>query len=184
MADDALIHALREHLFADAEAKIYALLDGASVDGLIDHLWDEQPEFECLYRGELEPDMAEVAPYLVRLEPEADFTRWVLEKGWGKHWGIFAITDAEIYVLRRHFRTFTMVRDPDGKMLYFRYYDPRVLRVYLPTCNDKELKTIFGPVHRFYLEDDAPKVLLQFERGKDAAAPRRIPLDEGAEEPQ
>jgi hypothetical protein len=30
--------------------------------------------------------------------------------------------------------------------LLFRYYDPRVLRVYLPSCRPSELETVFGPV--------------------------------------
>ena len=44
----------------------------------------------CLYRGELQPDMAEVAPYLVKLDRDAPFTDWVLDRGWGNHWGVFA----------------------------------------------------------------------------------------------
>src|SRR2546422_5242168 len=46
-------------------------------------LYGEHPEFECLYRGELKPDMAEVAPYLVRLESESSVTKWVIREGWG-----------------------------------------------------------------------------------------------------
>ena len=182
MADEALIRSLSNHLFSDPQANVFALLDGASIDGLIDRLWGDLPEFECLYRGALEPDMAEVAPYLARLEPEADFTRWVLEKGWGNHWGIFAVSQADLRTLRRHLRTFTMVHDPDGKLLYFRYYDPRVLRVYLPTCNDQELKTVFGPIRYFLLEDEDPDVLLRFSRIEGGARREALRLVE-AESP-
>ena len=55
--------------------------------------------------------------------------------------------DATLEELRRHFRKFLKVEDPKGKSLIFRYYDPRVLRVYLPTCNAMELQTVFGPVN-------------------------------------
>ena len=45
---------------------------------------------------------------------------------------------------------------------YFRYYDPRVLRVYLPTCNARELQTVFGPVLRYLVEDEKPTGLWTF----------------------
>ena len=32
--------------------------------------------------GDLEPDMAEVAAYLVLLEVDSPFTQWVLTEGW------------------------------------------------------------------------------------------------------
>jgi len=162
MADEAVVQKLRERLFEAPERNVYALLDGASVDGLLGRLGSDRPEYVCLYRGELEPDIAEVAPYLVRLEPDAPFTQWVLEKGWGAHWGIFAVSLGVLRDLRQHFRRFTMVRDPDGKQLYFRFYDPRVLRVFLPTCTPDELAEFFGPVMCYALEDEDPKRMLRF----------------------
>ncbi|MCK7510898.1 MAG: DUF4123 domain-containing protein [Desulfobacterales bacterium] len=71
---------------------VYAVLDGASIKSLGPKLYNLRPEHVCLYRGRLEPDMAEVAPYLVRLEQDSAFAQWVLGDGWGKHWGIFAVT--------------------------------------------------------------------------------------------
>jgi hypothetical protein len=172
--------ALYERLFADEAANAYAVLDGASVEELLPKLYDLEPEFECLYRGELEPDMAEVAPYLVRLEPETEFADWVLEEGWGRHWGVFAVTDAGLRDAHKHFRGFLTVYDPDGKPLLYRYYDPRVLRVYLPTCNAGELRTLFGPVSCFLLEGEDPNTLLRFRLDGEALRRESITLDEGA----
>lgn len=141
----------------------YAVLDGASAPDLQDQLHQLRPEHECLYRGDLKPDLAEVAPYLVRLEPGSEFAEWVVATGWGKHWGVFAVVrDADFKAVHRHFRTFLVVHDPDGKPLYFRYYDPRVLRVYLPTCNGEELKQVFGPVERFVMEGEDPETACVF----------------------
>lgn len=162
MTDDKLIQAISDQLFASEEQHAYAILDGASVPDLLDQLYELEPEHVCLYRGELEPDMAEVAPYLVKLEPEAQFTDWVLEHGWRQHWGIFALSPVELGALRRHLRGFLMVYDPDNKPLYFRYYDPRVLRIYLPTCNSEELKTVFGPVECYLVEDEDPQTASRF----------------------
>lgn len=163
MITEDIIQSVSQHLFSEEGVNVYAVLDGASVDDLLSQLFSLQPEYECLYRGELAPDMAEVAPYLVRLEPGAEFTNWLIEQGWGKHWGIFVTSDADLRAVRRHFRTFLIVHNSDGKPLYFRYYDPRVLRVFLPTCNAEELASIFGPINYYLLEDEDPHTLLRFQ---------------------
>lgn len=177
-----LATALKRHLFADPEAKVYAVLDGASVPDLLKKLHALKPEHICLYRGALAPDLAECAPYLIRLIPESPFAQWVLAEGWGKHWGIFSLTQADLKAMRKHFRTFLRVKSPEGKTLYFRYYDPRVLRVYLPTCNEQELKVLFGPVVAYCLEDKLPVRMLRF--GRPEAGGRlletKIPLSDAA----
>src|SRR5689334_3416011 len=85
---EALKQTLRPHLFPEIDGiQTFAVLDGAWIPDLVDQLYGEnKPEFVCLYRGELEPDIAEVAPYLVRLERDAPFTDWLLTEGWGRHW--------------------------------------------------------------------------------------------------
>jgi hypothetical protein len=172
----ALSLALRPLLFLDPqdpELHTYAVLDGASIPDLLDHLYgDPRPAFVCLYRGELAPDMAEVAPYLVQLKPETPFTDWLLSEGWGKHWGIFALSSADMIAIRKHFRTFLMVKSPEGKQVYFRYYDPRVLRIFLPTCNSEETGLVFGPVVSYLCEADRPATLLAF--GVESGLPQRV----------
>ncbi|KIH82848.1 hypothetical protein UCMB321_3303 [Pseudomonas batumici] len=36
----------------------------------------------------------------------------------------------------------------------FRYYDPRVLSVFLPTCTDEEFTKFLGPLNRLLVELD------------------------------
>lgn len=163
-----MIESISRHLFSEEGMHVYAVLDGASVANLRPKLYNLRPEHVCLYRGELKPDIAEVAPYLIRLERDSAFTKWVLGEGWGKHWGIFAVTKAEMNPLRTHFRTFLMVHDSAGKPLYFRYYDPRVFRVYLPTCNAQELKTVFGPVEFYLIEDEDNRSAILFRKTSGA----------------
>jgi hypothetical protein len=182
MADQELVGKLYQQLFGEPNTLVYAVLDGASIPDLAlpEVLWEHEPEHVCLYRGELEPDLAATAPYLVALDRDAEFTRWVLTQGWGNHWGIFAITppDVTLAALRKHFRTFLMVTSPENKPLYFRYYDPRVLRVYLPTCNAEELQTVFGPVATYVCEDEKAELLLSFRN--DAGALRKQTTKLGA----
>jgi hypothetical protein len=158
---DSLAQSIAAEIFVEA-ANTFAVLDGASVPGLLDKLDQWKPEFVCLYRGELKDDLAAVAPYLVRLEPESEMTEWILSKGWGNHWGIFAIAEADLQAMRQHFRKLLTVYDEKGKPLLFRYYDPRVLRVYLPTCNGNELETVLGPVASYLVESESSDTLLRF----------------------
>jgi hypothetical protein len=153
---------LGRELFSDEGLGVYAVLDGASAPDLLPRLFELQPEYECLYRGELAPDMAEVAPYLVRLEPDSEFTAWVIEQGWGKHWGVFAASEEDLRAVHRHLRKLLTVYDAEGKPMLFRYYDPRVLRLYLPTCNAEELEAVFGPLLCYALEGEDAATLLRF----------------------
>jgi len=176
MAQESVAESVAGQLFSEDGTSVFAVLDGASISDLQERLYDLQPEYECLYTGELEPDMAEVAPYLVALQKGSQFTNWVIGKGWGKHWGIFAVTTVDLRVLRRHFRTFLTVYDPEGKPMLFRFYDPRVLRVYIPTCNPEELETVFGPVDKYVLEGEDPGTVIGLERYSGLLSQRKTPL--------
>jgi len=176
MAIEETIESVSQHLFREPDVNVFAVLDGASVAGLLDKLYGLSPNFCCLFRGELNPDMAEVAPYLVQLEADTEFTRWVISQGWGNHWGIFAASDADLRRMRSHFRTFLIVYDETGRPLRFRYYDPRVLRLYLPTCNAQELATVFGPVASFVVEAAGSDTLLRFQAVSGTVQQRQISI--------
>src|SRR5262249_44286008 len=137
---------------AAAGENLFAVLDSAREASLPKRLQQSSAEFVSLYRGEPEESLANVAPYLVRVDRNSRVTSWLLGEGWGNSWGVFLVASGSLEDLRRHLRHFLMVRSQDGKELYFRFYDPRVLRVYLPTCTAPELTHFFGPVTSFLLE--------------------------------
>ncbi|HEX8638125.1 MAG TPA: DUF4123 domain-containing protein [Pyrinomonadaceae bacterium] len=149
---------LNQQLFAP-NARVYAVLDGASVPNLPMKLFEMNPPRYCLFAGELKPDMAEVAPYLVRLYPKTPFAEWVLKECWGQHWGIFARSRKSLNDMRAHFRSLTTVYDEKGDPMTFRFYDPRVLQSFLPTCKPAELKVFFGDVDTFFAESEDDKLL-------------------------
>jgi hypothetical protein len=129
---------------------------------------------ECFYSSlsslfalPLPPQLESVAPYLVPLDYDDKKTRKFLSNAWGNNWGVFLRCDTGQDRLRRHLRSFLSVRDPRGKRLLFRYYDPRILRTYLPTCAKGELEYVFGPIECFWTESANPDHLLElgFERG-------------------
>ncbi|MEN8446404.1 MAG: DUF4123 domain-containing protein, partial [Cyanobacteria bacterium J06555_13] len=80
----------------------------------------------------------------------------------GNSWGIFLESFDTLEELQTHLRDLLLVKDETGRSLHFRFYDPRVLRTYLPTCNAAELATFFGPVARFYTEGAAPNQLMHY----------------------
>jgi hypothetical protein len=174
---DKIVEAVSSILFKEEGANVFAVLDGGSVPDLLDKLYGAQrPEFECLYTGDIKPDLAEVAPYLVRLEPKSEFTEWVIGEGWGKHWGVFVVAPVDFLAMRHHLRRFLMVHGSDGKLFYFRYYDPRVLRTYLPSCNAGELTELFGPVKTWALEGEDPGALLRFDLADGKLVPHKDEL--------
>ena len=70
--------------------------------------------------------------------------------------------------LRSHLRRFLIVLDEDtGKKLYFRFYDPRVLRAFLPTCSKIQVADMFGEIGMFLLEGEDAGVM-RFAGGEQA----------------
>jgi hypothetical protein len=158
---------LEEILFSGG-LPVYAILDGASIPDLPMKLYEMRPPNYCLFRGELEPDMASVAPYLVALLPRDPFTEWILKDSFGKHWAVFLQSTHSLKDLRGHFRALITVFNEEGNPMIFRYYDPRVMTTYLPTCTDEELNEFFGGTKKFFAEAAAKGSLMSYtlEKGK------------------
>ena len=166
MANADQLQKVIHYLFRPEEGRppqgTYAVLDGARDDKIYPALASADIENLCLFLGRKAVELSNVAPYLVSLTREDPFTQWLMSSGWGKSWGIFLRASASFRELHRHFRKFLMVYDEKGSPLYFRYYDPSVLRVYLPTCNESELQILFGPVEHYYVEGKDENQLIEF----------------------
>ncbi|MCU0122280.1 DUF4123 domain-containing protein [Pseudomonas sp. B2M1-30] len=145
-------------------SKAYALLDGARDPRIEPLVRTSGAEFSCLYAGKLSTELSAAAPYLLHLDPQQPYTRLVLEQGWGQSWGCFAVAPTHVTFdeLRSHFRTLLRVQGPDGNLLVFRFYDPRVLRVYLPTCTTEERLAVFGPATRLVSETGTGHSLISY----------------------
>jgi hypothetical protein len=167
----------RGHYLFRENKHTYAVLDGASVPDLPVKLHEMRPPNVCLYRGELSPDLQYVAPYLVYMLPEMEFTNWLLSECWGKHWGIFAQSALTLTAMRRHFRSLLTVYDETGKPMLFRYYDPRVFLTYLPTCSNEELEDFFGSVTYYFAESDGGTRLNRYEFVKNELKKASLDLE-------
>jgi hypothetical protein len=144
------------------QGSFYAILDAAREPIIYSRLAESDNRKVCLLIGDQARELATVAPYLVELDKNDPFTQWILKKGWGKSWGIFVESETTFIKLRNSLRTFLRVADEDGKTFFFRYYDPRVLRVFLPTCDAKQFEVLFEAVVRYYSEGEDGDTLLQY----------------------
>ena len=143
-------------------ANVWAILDCARDRRIYGSILNSYQNYCCLYAGALAPEIEVVAPHLVQLDRNDRLTNELLTAGWGSSWGIFLRCDTSMEKLRRHLRTLLTVKDEAGSRLLFRYYDPRVLRVYLPTCVTDELRAVCGPIDCFWMEGRSPDILLEF----------------------
>ena len=124
--------------------RMYAILDCARHTSIYDLVARSYREKSCLFAGSLHTELERVAPFLLELQPGDSVTDELLLRGWKDAWGILVRTESSFRSLRRHLRTFLRVRAESGRFMMFRYYDPRVMTSYLPTCTPDELETVFG----------------------------------------
>lgn len=144
--------------------KSYMLIDAARNPGIYPALVAHQGELpvRSLYQGELADNLADVSPYVAALEPGGGFADWLIDQGWGAAWGLFVHSPLDIDTVRRSLRRFTVVNTEDGRALLFRFYDPRVLRAFLPTCTPDQLAPLFRDVSGFLVEEDGGAAVRQF----------------------
>lgn len=160
---------------SEASTSVWAIVDCARDDRIYPALRTSGLDYRCLYGGRLAPEVEAVAPHLIEVAPGYTFTPRLIDMGWGNSWGVF-LRIADPSDLRQHLRRFLRVQDESGRVLLFRYYDPRVLRVYLPTCRTDELRTVFGPVSSYLVEDRTGRGLIEFSFDGNHLHERRIGL--------
>ena len=123
--------------------------------------------------------MAAYAPYLADLTDDEESLNELIAEGWGESWGVFVSSHADLDQVRHHLRRFLIVDDDTGRKLYFRYYDPRVLRTFLPTCSRVQAEDFFGPVLVYWCESHDGDLLLQYWLAQAATeSARRMRLSE------
>lgn len=155
---------------------LFALLDASREPSVLKVIYESKEEFQSLFEGAQGQQLAHFAPYLIRVPQKSALVETLATQAWSKSWGVFVTCDLPLKELRTHFRHFLNVKLPDGKQVYFRYYDPRVLRLFLPTCLPDETTQFFGPVKQFVLEAEDPSKALHFTRGPKGAAQKELHL--------
>jgi hypothetical protein len=145
---------------AERKEPLYAILDAAREPTVPARLAKSGEQHQCLFECARGDELALFAPWLVRLPSWSDFLEELVADGWGNSWGVYLTCDRPMLEVRKHLRRFLEVKLPDGRQVCFRYYDPRVLRTYLPTCTQAEVASFLGPITRYFAESaDLPHVL-------------------------
>jgi hypothetical protein len=141
--------------------RLYAVLDAARDDRVLELLHESVDEARSLYDGVKGEALAEVAPYLCALRSGSGLLDRLLREGWGRSFGVFVESGAPFNALRRHLRRFLLVeKDESGGRMYFRFYDPRVLREFLPLATVRQRDVLFADVvDAFLCEDEAGELL-------------------------
>lgn len=150
---------LLERLHADPDLTAFAVVDGALVDALPGTLAGLGCVHYCLYLGELSPDLAAVAPWLVMLPPGSAAATWWAGQPAGACAGITGLsTTPDAIALRRHLRTLTTVLQPRGETgeetVLLRFYDPVVLNQLMPLLDDAQQARLFGPLAELWAEPE------------------------------
>lgn len=160
----ALERETRRHQIMNAfRLASHVILDAARLGSDFQTASQLQPKFTSLLRGEHAKNLAEVAPYLFEFQAQSKFGEWLFEKSKGKSWGVYLVTSANLEQLRMHLRKFIIVEDENKKKLFYRYYDPRVLRATLPTFDYTDLCKIFGPINEWIAEDYDARHYIRFK---------------------
>jgi hypothetical protein len=141
----------------------FALIDAARAGSNLARIQNLAKTSRCLFIGKSAGQLGAVAPYLIEFGAEPSELEQLLHSAWGDAWGVLVNSECTFEMLWRHFRKFLLVEKSDGTKLYFRFYDPRVLRVILPSFERRQLTEFFGPVKEYILEDTEPGSGLRFK---------------------
>ena len=148
--------------FLRGQKNLHAVLDAAREPAILDHVKSSGLVHESLYDGAKGAEIEAYGPWLVEVPPGDPFLELLVNAGWGDSWGVYLTSHVPFADIRRQLRRHLLVKLPDGREVYFRYYDPRVLRTYLQTCTPDELASFFGPINRLIAESADADYLLEF----------------------
>jgi len=121
-----------------------------------------------LYEGRADETLFGIAPYLFHVDET--LYDWIAADLWSTPWGFFALADATLDDLKRHFRRFLVVESPEGESWYFRFYDPRVLVKFLGGSTEAEVRDFFGPIRAYAVTDPESYGVNVLTSGPSAAA--------------
>jgi len=150
--------------------KTYVIVDASKIEKLTNELMALITlKYENLFTQEDAESLEEVAPYMIELKKEDDFTTWIYENVYGELGSLFIHSTAEIEELSEHFReyiTTTMEvahpKKPTEMMetkAYVRLYDPRVFPDFLQSLEDSS--SFFYNIQELYVEDKYRATILK-----------------------
>lgn len=174
-----IVTALRENLRTTAGQRLYGVVDAAQC---VDLAYEAKvlfgKEIRSLFLTEVQTPLWDVAPYLVPIDPDSGYLEnWA--RRWGSNAGILLVSAADEDALCAHLRSIFVVADEEGQEYFFRFYDPRVLRAFLPTCSEDQMDELFGSIETFVVECAEGDGMFRFRRVAEKFVGKRVSLRAG-----
>lgn len=153
---------LREYL-CEQPPFLYAIVDAAHGSVVWEFLRRTEGLHQSLFDGESGEQLASAAPYLVAIDIHDPVLDVLIHDSWRQGWCTFVVSQSGFNELRNHLRDLLLVdEDQDEGLLYFRFYDPRVLRNFVPECDDDQLDELFECVDAFVVESAGTDEVFRF----------------------
>lgn len=161
---DALKRALKREAAAAVEgAHLYAMVDATREPFLVRPMLEAMSkDVACLFKGLATEAFGDRTAWVAKINEGEWILDWLIEDGWGVRLASYIASPLPLEPLMTHLRRFTKVEGPDGRQHFFRFYDPRVMRQYLPVFDDRQHARWFAGIAACLIEDDRdPRRLLR-----------------------
>ncbi len=133
----------------ESETILYSVVDTCGASHVKSFIETLESDSTSLFYGKAKREFQDIAPYLIRLDKQS--LQWIQENVWDEPWGFVFGSQLEFESLRRHFRRFLLVEGPNGKELFFRFYDPRILRSFLKAASKEVVAQFLEPIRFLYV---------------------------------
>lgn len=123
---------------AETDESLFALLDAARLPFLVETLGASDATLRCLFSGDVEAELADVAPWLVSLDPACRFTQNLATQSdamyhlWDHSPGVLIRSNASFEQLWQWCRKLLWVRDKNGTKFFLRWWDPKCFDITMP----------------------------------------------------
>lgn len=152
-----------------AAGRLYGVFDAAQSDRILEILRTHRDAYESLFEGIKRETLADVAPYVVHFTEGSRSLLSLVSEGWGSAWGVFCEASSSLSDLKKHFRKLLNVtRETTEEPMYFRFYDPRVMRRFVPLLSERQRWLLYGDIERFIVEGPLGGPLTSLPRERPA----------------
>ncbi len=165
-AADHLLSALTETALG---TRLFCMIDSARNPYTIPHLVMALTRAaDCLFSGNAKQELGDQTAWVADVTDDRATLEALLDEGYGKGMLSFAFSALDLRAFITHLKKFTKIRDAKGTEHFFRFYDPKVMRQYVPVFNETQHKAFFAGLTSAMFEDTRdPAKLIRFwsERG-------------------
>lgn len=144
---------------------LFAIVDTARDERILPLLKASNNPYQSLFEGVRARWLEEFTPYLVSLPKRSSLLEQLVHLGWGNRWGVYLSSRQTFQTLMSRMRQFLWVQTEAREKLYFRFYDPNILQVFLFISTSKQANELFRDVSSYLMEAKKPEFLVKFTYG-------------------